>query len=394
MKKTIAVLYGGKTAEHDVSIITGIQLMDNADKSKYDIVPVYIARNGQWFTGEKLRNIEYLKTFDGNSNEVDKLYISPVPGIKGLLVEKKAGLFGGSKTETIHIDAVIPAMHGMNGEDGTLQGLFQLAEIPYACTGITGSAVGMDKIIMKSVFKGCGFPVIPYINFTRTEWNDNNDKILDLAEKEIGYPMIVKPSNLGSSIGISKAKDRESLKKAVNVATFYDRRLIIEHAVEEITEVNCSCLGFEDDIKVSELEEPVTWESFLTFEEKYMRGSGKSEGMASLDRRIPAQIAPEMAQEVKELSKKVFAALDCKGIVRIDYIIDKSINKLYVNEINTLPGSFAFYLWEPIGVKYETLIDEMIDQAFIQHKQMIDNNYAYDSDILNKMKNGSAKLVK
>lgn len=394
MKKTIAVLYGGKTAEHDVSIITGIQLMDNADKSKYDIVPVYIARNGQWFTGEKLRNIEFLKTFNGNSNEVDKVYISPVPGIKGLLVEKKAGLFGGSKTETIHIDAVIPAMHGMNGEDGTLQGLFQLAEIPYACTGITGSAVGMDKIIMKSVFKGCGFPVIPYINFTRTEWNENNDKILDLAEKEIGYPMIVKPSNLGSSIGISKAKDRESLKKAVNVATFYDRRLIIEHAVEEITEVNCSCLGFEDDIKISELEEPVTWESFLTFEEKYMRGSGKSEGMASLDRRIPAQIAPEMAQEVKELSKKVFAALDCKGIVRIDYIIDKSINKLYVNEINTLPGSFAFYLWEPIGVKYETLIDEMIEQAFIQHKQMVDNNYAYDSDILNKMKNGSAKLVK
>lgn len=394
MKKTIAVLYGGKTAEHDVSIITGIQLMDNADKSKYDIVPVYIARNGQWFTGEKLRNIEFLKTFNGNSNEVDKVYLSPVPGIKGLLVEKKAGLFGGSKTETIHIDAVIPAMHGMNGEDGTLQGLFQLAEIPYACTGITGSAVGMDKIIMKSVFKGCGFPVIPYINFTRTEWNENNDKILDLAEKEIGYPMIVKPSNLGSSIGISKAKDRESLKKAVNVATFYDRRLIIEHAVEEITEVNCACLGFEDDIKVSELEEPVTWESFLTFEEKYMRGSGKSEGMASLDRRIPAQIAPEMAQEVKELSKKVFAALDCKGIVRIDYIIDKSINKLYVNEINTLPGSFAFYLWEPIGVKYETLIDEMIEQAFIQHKQMTDNNYAYDSDILNKMKNGSAKLAK
>lgn len=393
MKKSIAVLYGGKTAEHDVSIITGVQLMDNADKSKYDIVPVYVARDGQWYTGEKLRDIEFYKNFNANSSDIEKVFLSPVPGSSCLLADKKAGLFGGSKAKEIHIDAVIPAMHGMNGEDGSMQGLFQLAEVPYACTGITGSAVGMDKIIMKSVFKGCGFPVIPYINFTRTEWNADNDSIVNKAEKEIGYPMIVKPSNLGSSIGISKATDKESLVTAITVASKYDRRIIIEHAVEELMEVNCSCLGFEDDIKVSELEEPVTWESFLTFDEKYLRGE-KSDGMESLDRRIPARLSKEMADAVKDLSKKVFAALDCKGIVRIDYIIDKATDTLYVNEINTLPGSFAFYLWDPIGVKYETLIDEMIEQAFKLHKQMQDNNYAFDSNILSKMKKGSAKLAK
>ncbi len=394
MKKSIAVLYGGKTAEHDVSIITGVQLMDNADKNKYNIVPVYIARDGQWYTGEKLRDIEFLKTFDGNSKDIEKVYISPIPGSSSLMsAEKKTGFFGGSKAQDIHIDAVIPAMHGMNGEDGSMQGLFQLAEIPYACTGIMGSAVGMDKIVMKSVFKGCGFPQIPYINFTRTQWNEDQNAIINRAEAEIGYPMIVKPSNLGSSIGISKATDKDTLITAIKVAASYDRRLIIEHAVENLMEVNCSCLGFEDDIKVSELEEPVTWESFLTFDEKYLRG-GKSKGMASLDRRIPAQISQEMADNVRQLSKNIFAALDCKGIVRIDFIIDKATNTLYVNEINSLPGSFAFYLWDPIGVTYPTLIDEMINQAFVLHKQMQDNNYAYDSNILSKMKAGSAKLVK
>jgi len=393
MKKSIAVLYGGRTTEHDVSIITGVQLMDNANKNKYNIVPVYVARDGQWYTGEKLRDIEFYKNFDSNSKDIMKVFISPIPGSSCLVVEKKAGLFGGNKKDDIHIDAVIPAMHGMNGEDGSMQGLFQLAEIPYACTGITGSAVGMDKIVMKSVFKGCGFPLIPYIHFTRTEWEANNEAIIEKAEKEIGYPMIVKPSNLGSSIGISKADNKETLISAITVASKYDRRIIIEHAVENLMEVNCSCLGFENDIKVSELEEPVTWESFLTFDEKYMRGS-KSNGMASLDRRIPAQIPQEMADNIKDLSKQIFKALDCKGIVRIDYIIDKKTATLYVNEINTLPGSFAFYLWEPIGIKYETLIDEMIEQAFKQYKQMEENNYAYDSNILNKMKKGSAKLAK
>ena len=287
-------------------------------------------------------------------------------------------------------------MHGMNGEDGTLQGLLELANIPYTSSGVLGASVGMDKILMKKVFEAHHLPVLPYTYFIRDEWEKNKDSVIEKVEAELTYPMFVKPSNLGSSIGISKAKDRDGLINAIEVATQYDSRIIVEKGVENLIEINCSALGFGDDVKTSVCEQPVNWEEFLTFEDKYMRGgkSAKSEtrtgnklgfkqgGMESMDRRIPANIPEEQTKEVQELTQKAFQCLNSKGVVRIDFIIDKDDNKIYINEINTIPGSFSFYLWKHNGLEYSELIDKLVEIAEKTNEEKNKNNYTYQSDII------------
>ena len=229
------------------------------------------------------------------------------------------------------------------------------------------------------------------IHFERHEWLSDKQKILDKVEKTFRFPVFVKPANLGSSIGISKAQDVEGLKTAIDIAIHYDRRILVEPAVTDLKEINCSVAGFGKDLKVSVLEEPVLWKEFLTFEDKYLRGNMK--GMKSLQRRIPAEVDPELQTQVEELSLDIFKVMDLKGVVRIDYLLDNVKNKVYVNEVNTIPGSFAFYLWEPKGVSFMRLLDDLIDYAFEQVKEKHANSFAYDSEILNKVRIGG-KLSK
>lgn len=385
MKKTIGVIFGSRTCEHDVSIISAIQLMDNADKNKYDMIPIYISRDGAWFTGEKLRDIKTYENFSESTSGLNHCHISPVPE-QGLLISSK-GTFG-EKTRQVHLDAVIPAMHGMHGEDGTVQGLLELADIPYASPGVVGSAVGMDKIIMKAVFKGNGFPVLEACQFERREWEKDRGRIIDLVEKTLKYPVFIKPANLGSSIGISKAADRQSLENGIEIAVSFDRRVLVEQAATDIIELNCSCLGFGSDARASAVEQPAGWEEYLTFDDKYMR-SDTDKGMQALSRKVPAPIDEQLKQEIEQLSMDIFKALDCKGVVRIDYLYSKSQGKLYVNEINTIPGSFAFYLWDVLGLPYSQLIDEIIDYACTAREEKRKNNYAYTSGILKKAGRGT-----
>lgn len=360
MKKlNVAVIFGSRSVEHDVSIITGIQIILNLSKEKYNVIPIYITQNGNFLTGEYLKNIDNFK---------DKK-----------LIEKKT-----KKVDFNNIDVAIIAVHGTNGEDGTLQGILEIKNIAYTCAGVVGSAVGMDKIIQKAAFRDNNIPVVDYVWFDRS-----NISIIEI-EKKLKYPMFVKPANLGSSIGITKATDRKSLEFAIEVAFNYDRRILIEEAVSDATEINCSVLGNDNPIP-SVLEEPVRYDEILSFKDKYLRGGKGGKGMASLTRKIPAPISKDLTENIKNLAVKAFKAVDCSGLARIDFLLNKKTNKVYVNEINTIPGSLAFYLWEKSGYPYPMLLDRLITLALERFQQKQDKIYSYDTNILNQAKFGTCK---
>lgn len=382
----IAVFFGGKSSEHDVSVVTALQMMENLDREKYNIIPIYITRDGDWYTGKKLMDINTYKNFDIGDKELTRCYLPANTRARQLFkFEREHGLFKKDSGVIASLDAAVLAMHGLNGEDGSLQGLLQLAQVPFTSCGVLGSAAGMDKILMKSAFLGADFPVLDYIYFDRGQLAEEAEALAGKAEERFSYPMFVKPANLGSSIGISKARNREELLKAMEVAAHYDRRILVERGVDDLEEVNCSALGFGSDVRVSVCEMPVTWEEFLTYDEKYMRGAksgGEKQGMQSLSRRIPAPISDELTARIQDYTRRVFQLFDCKGVIRIDYIIDKKDSSLYINEINTIPGSFAFYLWECSGLSYKELLDELIRYAVKAYEDSASSKYAYKSDIL------------
>ena len=390
MKTSLGVIFGSKTCEHDVSIITGLQAAMAADPVQYDVTRIYISREGDWYIGDKLSDMTFFLDFDPTkvtrvlpAGEKGKLLLFEYP------TEKKK-LFGSGRNVLASIDVVLPAVHGMNGEDGTLQGMLDLMNVPYASSGVMGCAVGMDKITMKSLFRGCGLPVLPDTWAERGEWENDRDAVIARAEEKVGYPMFVKPANLGSSIGISRAEDREGLIRAMDIAVSYDRRVLIEKGVTEIEEVNCSAMGYAGDVRISETEMPIRWDDkeLLDFSQKYLRGQG-GKGMSALKRQIPAPVSEEKISEIRQLTARVFREMDCRGVVRIDYIIDKAEDKVYLGEINTIPGSLAFYLWEPVGVSFSQLIDAMVADAY---KAWTDKNksvFSYNSNILSAVRNGT-----
>lgn len=384
MKKTIAVIFGGKTCEHDISVITGLQLTENVDRSKYDVIPVYIDGDGRWYSGDVLFDADFYNHFDASVLIPVSLSIG-----SGKLIRHKKGIF--AKDEEVTLDCIIPAMHGLNGEDGSLAGLCQLANIPFASSGVLGGAVGMDKILMKAAFIGGGLPVLEYVYFDRDDYFADAEAVLDRIESAVPYPVFVKPANLGSSIGISKAHDREELRRAIETATFYDRRILAERGVDKPIEINCSALGYGADVETSLCEQPIAWEEFLSFEDKYISGSkktGAKGGMANLSRIIPAPISDDVRTRIEEMTVRAFKLLNCCGVVRIDYIIDPKDNALYINEINTMPGSMSYYLWDPKGVKYSALIDRMIECAMRAHADLNKNTYSFDSKVLKNYSGG------
>ena len=400
MSLKVAVIYGSRTCEHDVSIVSALQAMDNLDKNEYEIVPVYIARDGQWYTGRLLRNITFYSAFKPElvthvapvMSEDGKLTLMPVTsiaphGFKGMVKVLMSNMNLGEDTVE-KCDVVLPVMHGMNGEDGTLQGLLELFNVPYTSTGVLGSALGMDKIAMKQFFRGCGLPVVDGMWFARSEWNKNHEEVLNRVESSCPYPVYVKPANLGSSIGISRATDRQSLIKAIETAVEYDRRILVERGIEKPVEINCSALRIKGEVRASLCEMPASWEEFLTFDDKYLRGSksGKGQGMESLSRKVPAPISDELTQRIQQMTTQVYNAMDCKGVVRIDYMLDG--DELYINEINIIPGSLAFYLWEPLGISFKEMLDCMIEDAFTAYAEKNRSVFSYDSSILRSVQGG------
>ena len=377
----LAVFFGGRTAEHDVSIITGTQFIENADKKKYNIIPVYISREGLWYTGKALADAKFYLKPNFAQKGIDRVILSPEAGSRELL---KKTAFGMKTIAKIDVAAI--AMHGMHGEDGTLQGLMELADIPYTSAGVTGSSAGMDKILSKAAFKGLGIPCLDCIYFERSEYEADEGKILEKVEAAFAYPVIVKPANLGSSIGIKKAHNREELIDALALAASYDRRILVEPAIEALKEINCAVLGNGAQATASLLEQPLTKGEILDFADKYLPENGGSKGMKSLDRILPAQLPQEQEDEIKKYALEIFKGFDMKGVVRIDYMLDG--DELYINEINIIPGSLAFYLWEPLGISFKEMLDCMIEDAFTAYAEKHRSVFSYDSSILRSVQGG------
>lgn len=395
-KIQLGVIFGSRTCEHEVSIISAVQLMRNVNREKYDVIPVYISQKGEWFTGEALLDMKTYTPFDPYRKGILPVHLDLTAGSGALLHYAPAkGLFGGGKEEiAARLECVIPVMHGLHGEDGSLQGLLEMAGLPYTSTGVTGSAVGMDKITMKRFFRGMGFPILRDCAMTRAQFEKDADAAMDEVEKALPYPVFVKPACLGSSIGVSRADSRAALRESLELAFSYDRRVLIEEGLDKPIEVNCSVLGFDGERKASVLEMPNSGAAFLDFSEKYLASSGGSKGMASLKRIVPAPIGEELTRTLQDLSIEIFDAMDCKGVVRIDYMLDRHSDRYYITEINTIPGSLAYYLWQDMGVSYGRLIDEMVDCAMRAYREKERNSFAFTSDILSGVQLGGVKGTK
>ena len=392
-KMQLGVIFGSRTYEHEVAIISAVQLMRNVNREKYDVIPIYISQKGEWFTGDALMDIKTYTPFDPFMKGILPVHLDLTAGSGALLhYEPAKGLLGGGKEKVVaRLDCVIPVMHGLHGEDGSLQGLLELADIPYSSTGVTGSAVGMDKITMKRFFRGMGYPVLPDCAMTRAQWEQDQAACVKRVEEALPYPVFVKPACLGSSIGVSRADDRAALMDALNLGFSYDRRVLIEQGLDKPIEVNCSVLGYDGKRRTSVLEMPNSGAGFLDFSEKYLAGSTGSKGMASLKRIVPAPIGEELTHALQALSLDIFDAMDCKGVVRIDYMLDRHSDHYYITEINTIPGSLAYYLWAETGLPYSQLIDEMVDCALRAFAEKKRNSFAFSSDILSGVVLGGKK---
>ena len=389
MKTNIAVFFGCRSVEHEVSIISAVQAMRSINRDKYDVTPVYVAKDGSMYTGDNLfeienyRNIpELLKgaksvTFLRTGDKVVMHYLE----------QKKF-----KKISDVAVDLAFPVVHGTNCEDGTMAGYFEFLGLPYISCDIISAAVGMDKAVFKDVLKSAGLPVLDCIKFRAREYTLDKQAITDNIKSQIGFPLIVKPVNLGSSVGITKVNDESELDEAIRLGISFSDIIIVEKAITSLREINCSVLGDSDKCEASVCEEPFMNDEILSYEDKYMGGGkngGASKGMASLGRKIPADLPEEKAREIRELSCNIFKAIGASGVVRIDFLLDCDTGNVYANEINTIPGSLAFYLWEATGLKYTDLIDRLVEIAFRRQRNRDNLTFTIDTNILSGVSFGS-----
>lgn len=375
---TIAVLFGGHSVEHDVSIVTGHQVMDALPKDRYEVVPVYISRDGKWYTGDPLKTLDNFKDDNIiNQEGVVSCLLSPDVRHHGLILNPLAGRF--SKSEIKRLDIVFPAIHGSHGEDGTLQGLFELADIPYVGCATLGSALTNDKILTKMVLRQSDVPVLDDVYFSREEWLDNSDAIIQKITSKFEYPLFIKPATLGSSIGVGRADSDILLRSSIDIAANFDRRIIVESAMINGIEINCSVMGYGNQFEASTLEQPVTWDEFLSFEDKYLSGG---DGMKSAERIIPAPISDKLTTRIKDMTISAFKAVDGRGIARIDYLVKPQTNEVYLNEINTMPGSVAFYLWREDGYSATDVVEKLIKLAQDANAIKRRNIYDYKTNLV------------
>lgn len=376
--QVIAVIFGGRSVEHDVSIVTAHQIMKAFPADSYQVVPVYITRDGRWYTGEPLADLNNFK--DGGVMDLDGVrpcLLSPDTRHHGLIVNPLAGRF--RQSEILRIDVVFPALHGSHGEDGSLQGLMELADIPYVGYATLGSALTNDKIMTKMALRQAGIPVVADYWFSRETWLEQSGEVIEAIRTEFDFPLFVKPATLGSSIGIGRADTPEMLRASIDIAANFDRRILIEPAVTKGIEINCSVIGYSDDCQASTLEQPLSWDEFLSYEDKYLRGS---EGMKSAERIIPAPLSPELTRAIQQLSIAAFKVVDGRGIARIDFLVRPDQDEVFLNEINTMPGSLAFYLWREDGFSQTDLVQKLVQLALEAHAAKRRNMYDYQTNLV------------
>ncbi|WP_103666101.1 D-alanine--D-alanine ligase family protein [Gracilimonas amylolytica] len=381
-QKNLIVAFGGVSPEHEVSVLTAIQAISALENSSYQIIPLYVTKNGRWLTGESLLDLSNYKDLPKlESQAQDCAFVKDETGKTYLKEQNVSGLF--SKPKSYPVYAVLCAFHGSEGENGAFQGVCEMMNIPYTGSGVLGSSLGMDKVKAKLVAAANGIPVTKAVNFYESDWVNEQDDIITVAE-DFGYPLIVKPVSLGSSIGVAIANNREELNEAVETAFRYDAHLLIEEAVNPLMEINCSVIGTPDNCKASVCERPLGKAETLSFEDKYQSGEGAEKGMASADREIPADIPEALTRKIQELSVKTFSALGASGLARLDFLVNANTEDVYFNEINTIPGSFSFYLWDRSDLNFTQLMEELIRIALKKHQEKNGRVRSYDTNLLSE----------
>ncbi|PIY93920.1 MAG: D-alanine--D-alanine ligase [Candidatus Levybacteria bacterium CG_4_10_14_0_8_um_filter_35_23] len=379
MKKNIAVIFGGRSAEHDVSIITAHTpiIQSLLATGMFDVWPIYIAKDGSWYSDQVMNDISYFKqdNFETNLSKQKKVQIMFDKGLKII--------WPGIRSRIIQIDMAFPAMHGTFGEDGSLMGLLRMADIPFVGCDLFASAVAMDKVLTKQIISTENIPIVPYIWFTRNDWETKKDILKEKISK-LKWPVFVKPVHLGSSIAIAKVKQNSALENAIEVALHYDDKVLVEESIENLIEVTLPIIG-NDELQLAAIERPLNKTDFFDFNDKYLSGGKKSGGVNSQYSEIPANIDQELAKQIEELGKRTYHALGCSGIARVDFLIEGATKHVYVNEVNTLPGSLYQHNWKKIGVSGVDLVKKLVNLAedrFALNKKI---TYTFHSDILKKV---------
>jgi len=395
MKKLrVGVLFGGRSGEHEVSLLSAASVLQAIDKDKYDVLPIGITKEGRWLTpahAERLLRGErpeaggrHLRAGDPEATpgaavlaKGEAVIVPPVPQAHGLVPFESTATTGAAHAaeHSIEVDVIFPVLHGTFGEDGTIQGLLELADIPYVGAGVLGSATGMDKDVMKKLFAGAGLPIVKHVTVLRIHWEETAKEVVREVERRLKYPVFVKPANLGSSVGISKVRNRKELGPAIEIAAGYDRKIVIEQGVggakQKARELECSVLG-NDRPQASVAGEIVPSADFYDYNAKYL-----DEGSQLV---IPAKITKKQMKDVQQMAIRAFQAVDCSGLARVDFLMDPKTEKVYLNEINTMPGftSISMYpkLWAASGLGYPELIDRLIQLALERHEEKKKNRYS------------------
>lgn len=384
MKLRVVTAFGGESVEHEISILSAMQAMAAMDPEQYEVIPLYIAKDGQMYSHPSLCELETFQDIEGFLSRHgsvsllrrDQNYVI-VPSHHKLFAKEQ------------EFDIVLPILHGTHGEDGTFQGFLSTLKIPYVGCSVLGGAIGQDKVIMKQVLQDSGIPIPPWFFWTADQ--ELEEAFFHKAQR-LGYPLIVKPANLGSSVGIRIVHNDQELHSAMLEAFQYDRKVVLEQVITDLREINCSVLGDEQSVMASELEEVLKQDELLSYRDKY-EGGGKAKGMASTSRKVPADVSDEEKQEIRHLAVQTFTALNASGVSRIDFLMDAKNEQVYVNEINTIPGSLSFYLWEASGLQFSQLIDQLISQALKRYRRQQNYICSYDTNILQSYGSGS-KFIK
>lgn len=385
MKTNIGVFFGGRSTEHEISVISASQAMHAINRDKYDVTPIYISKQGKWYTGDALFDVANYRDINSLLAKCQEVYMRPIYDDYNLYKTKKP-LFG---TDVLtRLDEVIPVLHGSNVEDGIFEGVLQTIGIPYAGCDVLASANGMDKITMKMILQACDIPVVDYVWFTDKQWFAKRDELIAQIENKLGYPVIVKPANLGSSVGIGCAHNREELIDKVDAAEQYSTRLIVEYMVKDLQEINCSVIGDCNEYRMSVLEQPLTSQDILTYTDKYMGGTKGAKGMAASQKKFPADLPDAETKRIQFLAGETFRALSCHGVSRVDVMIEgkserdaSGCRKIFVNEINTIPGSLSFYLWEGSGLKFDEEMEHLVQLALKRKREQGMKTVSYDQNI-------------
>ena len=379
-QKTIAVIFGGRSVEHDISIITAHTpiIQSLTASGQFDIWPIYIAKNGSWHSDKIMNNLEFFKRNDFEN------YLSEQKKIRLLFDDGLKIIWPGFRQKTITIDIVFPAMHGTFGEDGSLMGLLRMASVPFVGCDIFASAVAMDKTLTKQVLAAENIPIVPFVWFTKDEWEKNKNELTQKMKK-LKWPLFIKPVHLGSSIAIAKIKQESELENAIEAAFHYDDKILAEESVENLIEATLPIIG-NDELQLGGVERPLNKTGFFDFNDKYLSKNKKNGGVNSQYSEIPANINDNLKQQVENLGKRTYRILGCSGIARVDFLIDENSQKVYVNEVNTLPGSLYCHNWRKMGVSGVELVTKLVALAEERFQKQKNITYTFNSDIFKKNK--------